>query len=91
MAIKKVSITLPEEQWASIRRQVKSGKDETISRFVQRAVQKALEASTEFETMVDQMLMETGGPMTAKERAWARKWLTPVKRKAKNAKPRKAA
>ena len=45
----------------------------SISGFIQRAVQKSLENEAEFRAMIDQGLAATGGPLTAGERAWARK------------------
>ena len=90
MATVKITITLPENQVKEIRERV--AKDSGgVSGFIRHAVQQSLDNSAEFLAMIEQGLMETGGPSTAKERAWARRMLSPRKRGAKPAKPRKAA
>jgi len=91
MATTKITITLRDSQLEEIRQRVATQQAASISGFVQRAVQNALQYDVELREMVDQALAETGGPLTAKECAWARKMLSPRKRGAKNAKPRKAA
>jgi Arc/MetJ-type ribon-helix-helix transcriptional regulator len=88
MATVKITITLPEEQIAEIRRRVADRESESVSGFVQRSISRTLQNSAEFSAMIDQSLMESGGPLTAKERAWARKMLAPRKKKSA---PRKAA
>jgi len=79
MATTKVTITLPDGQLAEVRNRVRALGSTSVSGYIQQAVQKSLQNAAEFEAMLDQALMETGGPMTAKERAWARKILTPRK------------
>jgi Arc/MetJ-type ribon-helix-helix transcriptional regulator len=91
MATAKITITLPDGQLDEIRSRVASGKYSSVSGFVQMAVQKSLQNAAEFEAMLDQALMESGGPVTAKERDWARSILSPQKRRTKAARPRKAA
>ena len=91
MATEKITITLPDTQIREIRKRVAAQEAASISGFIQQAVHKSLQNTAEFRALVDQGLMETGGPLTAKERAWARKMLAPRKRRAKSAKPRKAA
>ncbi len=91
MATVKITITLPDTQIEEIRKRVAAHESASVSGFIQRAVQKTLQNASEFRAMVDQGLVETGGPPTAKERAWARKMLSPQKRRTKTAKPRKAA
>lgn len=91
MATVKITITLPELQLDEIRTRVAAQESSSVSAFVQQAVQRSLQNAAEFRTMVDQALTATGGPLTPKERAWARKMLSPQKRAGKPAKPRKAA
>jgi Arc/MetJ-type ribon-helix-helix transcriptional regulator len=91
MATVKITITLPDIQFEEIRKRVAAHESASVSGFVQQAVGKSLQNSSEFRAMIDQGLLETGGPLTPKERAWARKMLSPHKRRAKVAKPRKAA
>ena len=91
MATTKITITLPDAQLEEIRQRVAAHESPSISGLVQRAVQRYLENDAEFEAHVDKALMETGGPISPKERAWARKMLAPRKVRTKSAKPRKAA
>ena len=87
MAATKITITLPNRQLAEIRKRVAAQESASVSGFIQQAVQKSLENAAEFRAMVDEALKETGGPLTPKERAWARGVLSPGKREAR---PRKA-
>lgn len=80
MATTKITITVPDAQLAEIKKRVTTREASSISGFVQRAVQKSLENEAEFRAMIDEGLAATGGPVTASERAWARKMLTPRKR-----------
>ena len=91
MATTKITVTLPDSQVEEIRTRVAVRESPSISGFIQQAVHKSLQNSVEFRAMVDQALTETGGPLTPKERAWARKMLSKQKRGAKPAKPRRAA
>lgn len=81
MATVKITITLQDKQIEEIRKRVAVHESASVSGFVQRAVQRTLMNSAEFSAMVDQGLIETGGPLTAKERAWAKKMLSPQKRR----------
>ena len=91
MATSKITVTLPDSQIEEIRKRVAAQESASVSGFVQRAVQKSLQNAVEFRAIVDQVLMDTGGPVTPKERAWARNLLSPRKRGDKAAKPRKVA
>jgi Arc/MetJ-type ribon-helix-helix transcriptional regulator len=88
MATTKITITLPNRQIEEIRKRVAAQEFTSVSGFIQQAVQKSLENAAEFRALVDEALQVTGGPLTSKERAWARRILSPRKR---GAKPRKAA
>ena len=88
MATTKITITLPDRQLAEVRKRVAAQESASISGFIQQAVEKSLETAAEFRAMLDEALKETGGPLTPKERAWARRMLSPRKR---GAKPPKAA
>lgn len=83
MASVKVTITVPEKQLAAIRKKVAAGEAASVSGFVQDLIKQSVEGSMSFRELLDQMLMETGGPTTAKERAWARAMLNPKKRSVK--------
>ena len=91
MATTKITITLPDHQLAEIRKLVADKKSGSVSGFIRHAVDKLLQNDAEFLAMIEQALLETGGPITPKETAWARKVLTPKKRKAKPSKPRQVA
>ena len=84
----KITITLPDRQLEEIRKRVAAQESASVSGFIQQAVQKSLENAAEFRALVDEALKATGGPLTPKERAWARGMLSPRKR---GARPRKAA
>ena len=90
MATTKVTITLPDSQLEQIRERVAAHESSSVSGFVQHAVRQSLDNDAEFQAMVDQVLAETGGPLSPKERAWAKKVLTGRKR-SKAARRRKAA
>jgi Arc/MetJ-type ribon-helix-helix transcriptional regulator len=86
MATTKITITLPDRQLAEIRKRVADQNAPTVSGFIQQAVQKSLENAAEFRAMVKQGLEETGGPLKPKERAWARKTLSPRSRGSRSGK-----
>ena len=71
MATRKVTITLDVEQVEQIRGLVDSGKAPSVSGFVQHAVGVALDDVAGWGAMLAQALGETGGPLSADERAWA--------------------
>lgn len=68
---RKVTITLTIEAVHAIRGLVETGKADSVSGFVQHAVQVSLDDVTGWGAMLAQALEETGGAMTADERAWA--------------------
>jgi Arc/MetJ-type ribon-helix-helix transcriptional regulator len=80
MAITKITITVPDGQLEEINKRVTAREATSVSGFVQRAVQKSLENDAEFRAMIEEGLAATGGPLTARERVWARTMLTPRKR-----------
>ena len=71
MATAKVTITLEDEQLAAIRQLVVSGKAESVSAFVKHAVTVSLADVAGWGAMLGLALEQTGGPLSAKERAWA--------------------
>lgn len=71
MATTKVTVTLEEEQLAAIRALVGDGKTQSVSGFVKQAVAVSLADVAGWSSMLGSALEETGGPLTAKERAWA--------------------
>lgn len=71
MATSKVTITLENDQLAVIRKLVADGKLDSVSGFIQHAVAVALADMAGWGAMLGQALEQTGGPLRAKERAWA--------------------
>ena len=71
MATKKVTITLDEQQLEAIRRLVAAGKAPNISGFVKHAVEVSLADAVGWGAMLAAALQASGGPLSAKERAWA--------------------
>ena len=71
MATAKVTITLDEKEIAAVRRLVSAGKARNVSAFVQHAVKVSLADVSGWGAMLALALKQTGGPLTASERAWA--------------------
>ena len=67
----KVTVTLTLEQVAQIRARVAGGDFDSVSGFVQHAVQQSLDAAAKFRALLEQDLLDTGGPLTEQEIAWA--------------------
>jgi Arc/MetJ-type ribon-helix-helix transcriptional regulator len=93
MATTKITITVPGRQLEEIRKRVAAGESSSVSGFIQQAVRKSLENAAEFRALVEEALHASGGPLTAKERAWAKRMLSPRKRPSipRKTKPRKVA
>jgi Arc/MetJ-type ribon-helix-helix transcriptional regulator len=71
MATRKITITIGDDQIHEIRALVAAGQARNVSAFVQHAVGVALSDAAGWKEMLEQALQQTGGPLTAKERAWA--------------------
>lgn len=71
MASKKVTVTLDTEQVEQIRRLVEVNRAPSVSGFVQHAVSVALDDIAGWGAMLAEAIEETGGPLSADERAWA--------------------
>lgn len=85
MASKKVTVTLDVEQVDQIRALVDAGRAVSISGFVQHAVGVALDDVAGWGAMLAAALQETGGPLSAEERAWADAALGVPKRRRRSA------
>ena len=81
MATAKLTITLEEAQLDEVRQLVAAGKARSVSGFVQHAVGVALHDAAGWKEMLEGALLQTGGPMTKKERAWADRVLSTGPRK----------
>ena len=77
MATTKITITIPDEQLAEIRALVAAGAAANISAFVKHAIGIAVSDAAGWREMLAEALEETGGPLTAKEQAWADSVLAP--------------
>ena len=81
MATDKITVTLAVDQVEEIRGLVAKGAASSISGFVQHAVGIALSDAAGWKEMLEDALQQTGGPLTAKERAWADVFLSPKRSK----------
>jgi len=90
MVTKKVTITLDEEELARVRKLVDSGAATSVSGFVQHAVGVALDDVSGWGAMLAEALRETGGPLSADEKAWADEVLG-AKDETQSARPHTAA
>lgn len=66
----KIAVTLPQELVESARRAVRRGRAASVSAYVAGALEQRAK-SEDLDTLLEEMLEETGGPMTDEERAWA--------------------
>jgi Arc/MetJ-type ribon-helix-helix transcriptional regulator len=87
MATRKVTVTLHEDQLARIRGLVESGKAPSTSGFVQHAVAVALDDVAGWGAMLAEALAQTGGDLTAEERAWADRILGTAKAAKRGTRP----
>jgi len=85
MATKKITITLDAEQVEQIRSLVSVGRAASVSGFVQHAVGVAIDDAAGWGAMLAQALTDTGGPISADERAWADEVLGVPKRRRRSA------
>jgi Arc/MetJ-type ribon-helix-helix transcriptional regulator len=81
MATTKVTITLDDDQLKEIRELAAHGKASSVSAFVKHAVGIALHDAAGWKDMLEGALMQSGGPLTKKELAWADGFLSPKPRK----------
>ena len=90
MATAKITITLPDDQVEEIRSLVAAGRAANTSAFVRHAVGVALYDAAGWRDVLADALLQTGGPLTKKERAWADAVLSPEPRKKSSGKGRAA-
>jgi Arc/MetJ-type ribon-helix-helix transcriptional regulator len=84
MAFKKVTITLDEMTVDRIRSLVLAGRARSVSGFVQHSVGVALDDVAGWNDMLNEALAQTGGPLSAEERAWADEVLGVPKRRRRS-------
>jgi Arc/MetJ-type ribon-helix-helix transcriptional regulator len=85
MATRKITVTLDEDQLARIRALVESGKASSVSGFVQHAVGVSLDDVAGWGAMLAEALSQTGGDLSADEKAWADRILGTGKRRKRSA------
>ena len=91
MATTKVTITLDDNQLEEIRELVTNGKTSSISAFVKHAVGIALHDAAGWKEMLEGALLQSGGPLTKREREWADALLLTKPRKGGRSKRKRAA
>ncbi len=85
MASRKITITIDERQVDQIRQLVSAGRAASVSGFVQHAVGVALDDVAGWGAMLARALDDSGGPMSAEEKAWADEALGVPKRRRRSA------
>jgi hypothetical protein len=80
MTAAKIAISVPWDLLARVRAAVKRGEAASVSAYVSKALEEKLGEDDIFK-MFDEMLEETGGPLTPEEIRWADEKLGLVKPK----------
>lgn len=83
MATTKITVTLDNSQLNEVRALVSAGQATNISAFVKHAVSIALSDAAGWREMLNDALLQTGGPLTRQERDWADAILTSTSRKSR--------
>ena len=65
----KIAVSLPAELVEQARRAVADGRAASVSAYVAEAMTEK-SSEEDFDLLLDQMLAETGGPVTPEEDAW---------------------
>lgn len=81
-AYRKIAISLPVRACEHVQRAVRAGQAPSVSAYVAAAIDEKAKKDT-LASLLDEMLRETGGPMTAAERRWADRTLGLTKSKPK--------
>jgi hypothetical protein len=81
MATIRITVTLNDDQINEIRAVIAAGQSANVSAFLQHAVGVALHDAAGWKEMLEDALLQTGGPLTKKERAWADGFLSPPQRR----------
>jgi Arc/MetJ-type ribon-helix-helix transcriptional regulator len=80
----KVAVTLPPDVLQQAREAVRSGRAPSLSAYVAEALAERCKLDA-LEELLDEMLAETGGPLTAKERQDADRALGPARPRRRRA------
>ena len=70
MTMQKIAVSLPRPLLASARRAVREGRAGNVSAYVASALEEKTKLD-ELALLLDEMLAESGGPLTPAERRWA--------------------
>jgi hypothetical protein len=70
----KLAISLPLRAAENVRRAVRAGRAESASAYIAAAIEEKA-SHEDLGALLEEMLAETGGPMTAAERRWAERTL----------------
>lgn len=70
----KIAISLPAPLAERARRAVRAGRAASVSAYVAKAIEEKV-MQDDLDTLLQEMLAETGGPPTAAERRWAERAL----------------
>ena len=70
MTVQKIAISVPSPILEQARRSVRKGRATSMSAYVTSAIAEKVK-NDDLAELLDEMLAETGGPLTAKERAAA--------------------
>jgi Arc/MetJ-type ribon-helix-helix transcriptional regulator len=65
----KIAVTIDQDLLVKVRQAVEEGAAPSVSAYVEQAVAAHLTEEEDFRAMLDEMLEETGGPLTDEERA----------------------
>ena len=66
-SVQKIAVSLPKEAVAGARRAVRSGRAKSVSAYVADALEEKVKLD-DLAQLLDEMLAESGGPLTAAER-----------------------
>jgi Arc/MetJ-type ribon-helix-helix transcriptional regulator len=80
MTAEKIAVSLPPEAVARARAAVKEGRAASVSAYVAAALDEKAKLD-DLRSMLDEMLAETGGPLTARERRAAARAFEPEPKK----------
>ncbi len=84
MTMAKVAVSLPRPLLANARRAVKEGRARSVSAYVAAALEEKAKLD-DLKGMLDEMLAETGGALTASEKVAAERMLGVRRRKRRRA------
>jgi hypothetical protein len=82
MTTRKIAITVPEETLAKAQRAVKAGKAKSLSAYISRAMEDK-QALDDLGSLLTELLRESGGPLSTREKRAADAALTGLAKRNK--------